>query len=209
MEYLPDHKMDKETFIKFSSDVFDEYMKISVPLIKENIENTKQEFLDMLANGWEFDNRFKREVAFKEEDKTTIHKESGVKIHGYPDRVELTKDGKAIIVDFKTERKMNSHIKDDVNTCLQVLIYAYIVEKEMNLEIDHCEYRMLRFTNGIITCKYDDEIKKELADKLITFKNAIDNSDYHIEPFTSAEEKLRCKYCKYSSICGKVVVDDE
>ncbi len=208
MEYLPDHKMDKDSFIEFSSTVFDEYMKISVPLIKENIENTKQEFLDMLSNGWDFDDRFKREVAFKEEDKTTIHKESGVKIHGYPDRVELTKDGKAVIVDFKTERKMNNHIKDDVDTCLQVLIYAYIVEKEMNLEIDHCEYRMLRFPNGIITCKYDAEIKNELANKLIIFKNAIENSDYDIQPFTSDEEKIRCKYCKYSSICGKVVKDE-
>lgn len=209
MEYLPDHPMDKETFISFAGDVFDEYMKISVPLIRENIQNIKDQFLDMIANGWQIDNDNKRKVLFKEEDKTTTHSESGVVIHGYPDRVEITPEGKAIIIDFKTENKLNKHKKDDVDSCLQVLIYAYIVEKEMKLEIDHCEFRMLRFKNGIVTCKYDQQIKDDLTKKLIEFKQVIDSGDYHIEPMSEKEEKDKCKYCKFGSICGKKVTNDE
>ena len=209
MEYLSDNHMNKDDFIKFAEDVFDEYMKISVPLIKENIENTKKQFLEMMENGWQFDNDNKRKVAFKEEDKETLHIESGITIHGFPDRVEYTSDGKAVIIDFKTEHKLNKHKKDDIDSCLQVLIYAYIVEKEMKVEIDHCEYRMLRYPNGIITCKYDDEIKEALTTKLKEFKTAIDSFDYHIDPFSEKEEKEKCKYCKFGSICGKVVTKDE
>lgn len=209
MEYLPDHQMNKDEFLDLAGKVFDEYMNISVPLMKENIQNTKEQFLEMALNGYDIDNKYKRKIAFKEEDKVTKHFESGINIHGLPDRVELNEDGKAIIIDFKTERRFDAHKKDDVDTCLQVLIYAYIVEKTMNIEIDHCEYRMLRYENGIITCKYDDEIKEKLTNKLIQFKNAIDNNDYSIEPMNEDEEKQKCKYCKYGNICGKVVTKNE
>lgn len=207
MEYLSDHKMSKEEFVKLAGEVFDEYMNISVPIIKEKTENTKQEFIQMLENGWQMDNDNRRDVFFKEEDKNVIHSQTGLVIHGYPDRVEKTSDGKAVIIDFKTERNRNSHLQDDIDSCLQVLIYAYIVEKAMNVEVDHCEYRMLRYKNGIVTCKYDDEIKEKLTNKLIEFKNAIDKADFSIEPMSKEEEKEKCKYCKFGLICKKVVID--
>lgn len=207
--YMKGNRISLDEFTRFGSDVFDEYMKITVPLVKEGIKNTKDQFIEMLTNGWHMDDENRRAVAFKEEDKTTIHEESGIKIHGYPDRVEKTSDGKAVIIDFKTERDLNSHKKDDVDTCLQVLIYAYIVEKEMNLEIDHCEYRMLRFSNGIIKCKYDQDIKEQMSAKLIEFKDAIEHADYNIEPMSEKDAKKKCKYCKFGSICGRVVTKDE
>ena len=210
MEYLADHKgISKEEFLAFSNTVFDEYMKICVPLIKDNIENTREEFLDMMSNGYDFDQKYKRRLAFKEEDKVCEHVESKVTIHGFPDRVELTDDGKAVIIDFKTERKRGLHIKDDIDTCLQVIIYAYLVEHTMNIEVDHCEYRLLRFEDGIVTCKYDDEIKNQLTEKLLEFKHSLDTGDYSIEPFSKEEEKDKCKYCKYGSICGKVVTEKQ
>ena len=209
MEYLPEHRMEKEEFKEFAGKVFDEYMNITVPLIKDKIPNIREQFVKMLENGWEMDDRHKRKVAFKEEDKDAIHDETGIKIHGYPDRVELTDDGKAVIIDFKTERDLRAHKKDDIDSCLQVIVYAYIVEKTMGLEIDHCEYRMLRYdaSKGIITCKYDQEIKDQLAAKLQEYKQALETGDFEIEPFDKDEEKDRCKYCKYGSICGKVVID--
>ena len=202
MEYLSDHWMEKDDYLKLCGIVFDEYMNITVPLIRENIDQKRDEFVNMMENGWNWDNEFKREVAFKEEDKDCIHKETGICIHGYPDRVELTEDGKAIIVDFKTEGKLGVHLKDDIDTCLQVIIYAYIVENAMGKKIDHCEY-------GIITCKYDDEIKKQLTEKLSEFKQSLEMGDFSIEPMTANEEKERCRYCKYGSICGKTVIEDE
>lgn len=209
MEYLADHRMPKEDFLKLSDEVFDEYMKISVPLVKESIQKAKEEFVEMLSNGFDMDEANPRELDFKEEDQDVVHEQTGIIIHGYPDRVEKTKEGKAVIVDFKTERDKNAHLKDDINTCLQVLIYAYIVENKMSRQIDHCEYRMLRFDkNNIVTCKYDKEMKDLLNQKLIEFKDAIDSGDFSIEPMTIDEEKEKCKYCKYGAICGKVVIDE-
>lgn len=210
MEYLADHKeMSFEEFKKLAADTFDEYMKISVPLVKDKIDIAKEQFIEMLENGYKMDKANPREVDFKEEDKTTIHEETGIKIHGFPDRVENTKDGKAIIIDFKTERHKDAHIKDDIDTCLQVVIYAYIVEKELHKEIDHCEYRMLRYEDGIISCKYDEEIKAGLTKKLTEFKKALESGNFEIEPMSKEEEKVRCKYCKLGSICHKVVIDND
>ena len=210
MEYLPEHPMSREEFSDFSKTVFDEYMNISVPLIKDKINGVREDFVEMLETGWDMDNKFKRKLAFKEEDKSATHEPSGVVIHGYPDRVELTDEGKAVIIDFKTERDLNAHLQDDIDSCLQVVMYAYIVEKTMGYEVDHCEYRMLRgnVNNGIVTCKYDDEIKQQLSEKLMEFKRCMAEGDFDIEPMSSDEEKERCKYCKYGSICGKVIRDD-
>ena len=209
MEYLADHRMPKDDFIKFADEVFDEYMKITVPLIPEKIADVKDQFLDMVANGWQMDEDNKRDLDFKEEDKDCPHKETGIVIHGYPDRVETTKDGKAVIIDFKTERNKKAHKKDDIDSCLQVLIYAYIVENALHKEVSHCEYRMLRFKDGIVTCKYDEEMKNALTAKLQEFKTALDAGDFSIGPMSKEEEKEKCKYCKYGSICGKEVVEDE
>ena len=209
MEYLSKHKMSKQEFLSLGKETFDKYMKICVPLINEKIDSVREEFVEMLENGYQMDEDNKREVMFAEEDIEVTHLESGVVIHGFPDRVEKLGNGKAVIVDFKTERKKNNHIKDDIDTCLQVLIYAYIVENGLNTKVDHCEYRMLRFPDGIITCKYDDEIKKELSLKLNEFKYSINTGDFSIEPMNSEEEAEKCKYCSFGSICGKVVSDDE
>jgi len=210
MEYLGKHKeMSKDDFVKLAQDVFDEYTKITVPLISEKIIDVREQFVDMLANGWQMDKDNPRKLAMAEEDKDALHAQTGIVVHGYPDRVELDENGNAVIIDFKTERDKDAHIQDDIKTCLQVIIYAYIVENTLGIKVDHCEYRMLRFEDGIITCKYDDEIKQQLNEKLHEFKNALENKDFTIEPFDKETEKVKCKYCKFQTICGKVVNDEQ
>ena len=211
MEYLSEHPARREDFLDLCGTVFDEYLDISVPLVRDKAFEEKEQFLEMMDTGWRMDERFKRKVAFKEEDKEALHEGSGVRIHGFPDRVEIDENGKAVIIDFKTERDLNAHIKDDIDSCLQVVIYAYIVEKTMGLQVDHCEYRMLRGNvyNGLITCKYDDEIKKRLDEKLKEFRRCVETGDFGIGPMSPAEEKDRCKYCKYGAICGKVITEEE
>lgn len=208
MEYLADHReLSLDEFKELAATAFDEYLKITVPLVPEKAENAREEFVEWLEHGYKMDEANPRKVDFKEEDKTTLHDESGIMIHGFPDRVEETNDGKAVVIDFKTGR--DEHIEDDVDTCLQVLIYAYIVEKECHKQIDHCEYRMLRKENGIIKCKYDQEIKDKLTEKLLVFKNALDTGDFSIEPMSKQEERDKCQYCMFGDICGKVVTEDE
>ena len=79
----------------------------------------------------------------------------------------------------------------------------------MHKQIDHCEYRMLRYKDGIVTCKYDDEMKEKLNNKLQEFKAVMDSGDFSIPPMTKEEEKEKCKYCKFGAICGKEVIEDE
>ena len=52
-------------------------------------------------------------------------------------------------------------------------------------------------------CRYDDEMKAKLDDKLMEFKEAIENGDFEIGTMTPDEEKEICKYCKYGSICRR------
>ena len=142
-----------------------------------------------------------REIAVKEEDVETTH-DCGIKIHGYPDRVEKLDDGSYIVVDFKTKRKVE-HVEDDIDTCLQVIIYAYILEKELGMNIKRGEYRYLR-TGDVVTCDYNDEIKDKLSDKLKEFKECLERGLFGVPAFLSKDdEKDICKYCKYGGICGK------
>ena len=142
-----------------------------------------------------------RESPLKEEDIEAVH-DCGLKIHGFPDRVEKLDDGSYIVVDFKTKRKID-HQKDDVGTCLQVMIYAYILERALGYKITRGEYRYLRL-NETVTCEYNQEKKEELADYLQTFKEHLERGFFPLPSDKTPDEmKEICKYCKFDGICGK------
>lgn len=209
MEILGEQKLELTEFKKLAAEAFDNQLKITVPLVKEKVALAREDFVAMAENGWLMDQMTKRQILFKEEDKECEHAASGIIIHGYPDRVEVDENGKAVIVDFKSENRLDSHLEDDVDSCLQVLIYAYIVEKTMGVRVDHCEYHMLRFNDGIIKCRFDEEIRNALDQKLCEFKKALDNQEFAVGSISKDEEKRRCRYCPYGLICGKVVRDNE
>ena len=143
-----------------------------------------------------------REVILKEEDISCVH-ESGISIHGYPDRVEKLDDGTYLIVDFKSGGKV-THKENDINSCLQVVIYAYLME-HMGYKISGAEFRYLRL-GEIVKCKYDDEIKAELNDILMEFKAFMEKSEFPISEFAinrTENDPDPCAYCKYGMICGK------
>ena len=100
-----------------------------------------------------------------------------------------------MIVDFKTGRKIK-HKEDDIFTCLQVLIYAYMMEQS-GYDIAGCEYRYIR-NRKTVTCRFDDEMKAKLADRLTEFRTALLSGDY-----PCAESEDSCRYCTLRSICGK------
>lgn len=180
METLANSNMKKDDFIKESELVFDKYILANPPLIMENVPAKREEFVEMMESAYDMDPH--REVILKEEDIYCEHS-SGVKIHGLPDRVEKLNDGSYIIVDFKSGRSVK-HEADDINTCLQVVIYAYLMEQK-GYNISRGEFRYLR-TGDVITCKYDDEMKSALNDILIKFRNALEN--FNFEPVSDSEE---------------------
>lgn len=189
MEQLANNDMTLEDFMKMSREFFDRFIDEHPPIIPDKISHERDVFLEMMENAYETDPH--RKVVLKEEDIHTVH-DSGVKLRGFPDRVEELEDGSVVIVDYKTGRNVK-HTEDDFYSCLQVIIYAYLMES-LGYKVSGCEYRYIR-RGQTVTCKYDDEMRSKLNDCLELFKQMMLDGDF---PCGYA-----CDYCKYEGICGK------
>lgn len=205
MKELGNSRMSLDEFLELSGKCFDLFLAQNPPLMEQVALKERQDFLEMMETAYLTDP--KKEVAFGEEKVSCVH-ESGVMIHGYPDRVEKLADGTYLVVDFKTGRNIN-HVEDDIETCLQNVMYAYLMEQK-GLKISGTEYRYIRL-GETVRCKYDDEKKNELFEKLTDFKKHLENADFPIPEAAYKENKENddpdpCHYCKYGLICGKTDV---
>ena len=206
MERLGNSDMSCEDFLKLSNEYFDRFLEENPPLLLQNAETERNEFLEMMQKAYDTDPH--RKVVLEEEYVECTHG-SGVKIKGFPDRVEKLEDGTYLIVDFKTKRKKD-HIQDDIDTCLQIVIYAYLMEQK-GFKVSGGEFRYIRL-GETVTCKYDGEMKQKLADKLNAFKQAMESMKFSLPDFSKDPKQDTCKYCKYGMICGKAKqqeADDE
>lgn len=194
MEHLAEAHVSKEDFLKRAEKEFEDFLKSRPPLHPEAVANERRDYLRMMENAYDGD---PDNEVISAEEKWTVEHESGVKLFGYPDRIEKMSDGKYVIADFKTKRKIE-HVEDDVDTCLQVLLYAYMAEKQ-GYPVTSCEYRYMR-QNESVVCKYDESMKAALARKLEFFRQSLENSVYPCKP---GEQDENCKYCKCGDICGK------
>lgn len=197
MERLAETNEDRDTFLRKAGEEFDDFLKVKRPLHVDRAAWKKKEYLDIIANAYDMDPH--NEVLGAEEKKECLH-ESGIVLYGYPDRVEKTAEGEYIIADFKTGKKIK-HNPDDPAACRQVLIYAYMLEKD-GKPISRCEYRYLRDAQ-VIPCKYDDAMKAALNEDLVKFKNDLESGN-----FSKTDKKENCTYCKCRPICGGCKSDD-
>ena len=202
MELLADDPdMPLEQFKKLSGEYFDRYVDEHPPLITKNIENQRTLFIEMMENA--YSTNPKREVVLKEEDIHCMH-ETGIKIHGFPDRVERLEDGTCLIVDYKTGNKVK-HVENDPYTCLQVLVYAYLMENA-GYKISGCEYRYIRL-GQTVKCAWDEETQRGLSEILAEFKRNMRFGEFRLNVLSEEDIKEGandpCRYCKYGSVCGK------
>ena len=197
MKGLADSYCDLDAFLKRADAAFDDFLQCRPPIHPEAAAKEKRVFLDMMKTAYETDPN--NTVVVSEEKLECTHS-SGIRLAGYPDRVEQISDNEYIIADYKTGKKI-SHKEDDIDTCLQTVIYAYMLETQ-GKTISSCKYRYLR--NGItITCNYNADMKDKLNEKLKEFKNSLDTGDFR------AEKKDACKYCKVKSICDEQLFAEE
>ena len=63
------------------------------------------------------------------------------------------------------------------------------------------EFRYIRL-GETISCKYDDEIKSALNEKLTLFKEIMKGGEFPLPGVVSGGDTDPCKYCKCMSICG-------
>ena len=192
MEELAHNPCDRDTFMQRAKTAFDTFLLSRPPILKDNAAMEKGTFCRMMENAYDSDPGNK--VLASEEDQSFRHT-SGVLLSGIPDRVEQTAQGEYIIADYKTG-KLIRHQADDIATCLQVVIYAYLLEQR-GVRITRCEYRYLRH-GSTVSCRYDAAMKEKLNARLLEFKNALDTGE-----FPPANNKENCTYCKLAGICGK------
>ncbi len=200
MEQLGGSKMTEKEFMTLGGLYFDRFMEEHPPVIPERVTAVKVDFLEMCKTAFEMDPG--HDVLLKETELHAVHT-TGVKIHGYPDRVEQLPDGKVTIVDYKTGRRI-SHVQDDPITCLQVLLYAYMME-EQGYPVQGGEYRYIRQGESV-TCRYDDEMKNELTKLLEEFKECMERGDFPAATEEAPEERHveePCQYCTYAMICHR------
>lgn len=191
MKTLANSDMSSETFLKLSGEYFDRFILEHPPLVPQKVAAEREKFLDMMKTAYPMAPR--RKVLLKEEEIHCTH-ESGIKLHGFPDRVEELDDGTCLVVDFKAGRYIK-HKQDDIDTCLQIVLYAYMMEQK-GYKVSSGEYRYIQL-GETVSCRYDDEMKQKLADKLAKFKASMESGDFPIPASPP------CDYCSFGSICGK------
>ena len=192
MEELAHCPCDRDVFLQRAEGAFDRFLLSRPPIHTDSAAMDKKTFCKMMANAYDMDPKY--EVLASEEDQHFRHS-CGILLHGIPDRVEKTPAGEYIIADYKTGKRIR-HIANDIDTCLQVVIYAYLLEQR-GIPISRCEYRYLR-DGLIIPCRYDAAMKEKLTDKLLVLKQALDTGE-----FPTAGDKSACTYCTLAGICGK------
>ena len=196
MECLANASMDHDEFLYLSDTYFDRFLANKPPLIAEKARAAKEQFLEMMETAYEMEPH--RETLLKEEEIHCVH-ETGVKIHGYPDRVEKLDDGSCLIADFKSGNNI-AHVQDDIDTCLQVVIYAYLMEQS-GYKVSGGEFRYIR-RGETVSCKYNEEMKAKLAEKLSFFRDSLISGDFPVAEVPE-DGSDPCHFCKYGSICGK------
>lgn len=199
MEILADSPdISSEDFMQISGQLFDSFIGQNAVILADSVDDVRTDFIEMMENAYASDPHNK--VIFSEEKIECVH-ESGIKIGGRPDRVEQTADGKYILVDYKTGQNLK-HEKDDIESCLQVVLYAYILEKN-GYKVKECQYRYINL-DDLITCRYDDEMRSLLDAKMNDFKEHL--SELRFEPAGSEDD---CKYCGFKGICRSDIGGDE
>ena len=191
MEKLAAENCSRDEFLEASSREFDKALKVRPPLHRSDADAMKRDFLRMMETTYDMD---PNNPVVSAETEYTFRHPSGISLHGYPDRVEKDADGRYIIADFKTKRKIE-HKEDDFGSCMQVIVYAWLCE-QAGIDISSCEYRYLR-KGKTVSCKYDDEMRDALAALLDDLRAAIDNNYFPRTP----DKDISCKYCRFADIC--------
>ena len=198
VEQTANKDVSAEEFLKLSGETFDRYIAMHPPLITQNVDTERSKFLEMMETAYRMVDRT-ADVTLKEEPVHITHEESKVNLYGFPDRVEKQGDGTYHIIDFKSSNKLG-HKEDDIETCLQIVIYAYLMEKAKNIEIADGKFMYIKL-DETVPCRYDDDMKTALTEKLNAFKEDIKEGKFNISP--EAEANGTCNYCKFGMICGK------
>ena len=200
LENLDKHQTSFAEFLVDSEKAFDEYLVINPMDNASLVLAKKKEFLDMMTNAYGMENY--EPTILKEHDLVFLHNESGVHIHGLPDKVILNPDKKTLrVIDYKTKNHLE-HSVNDPSTMIQCTMYSYLTEKKFTqYKVSSFEYRYLKFFYSVFSddmsehYAYLTEILKKLNDSINTGVFA---------PILQQEKTCYFKsICKYGNECKK------
>lgn len=194
----PAEQRSKEKARELAECLFEDHIAGRPPIHADAAEAEKQLFVEMVEKAYEW--RGNNKVVSAEKEYDVKHEKSGVTLMGLPDSVEETPKGR-LVADYKTGYSLK-HKDNDVDSCLQTLIYSYIMnhpEKKIE-DKDKVVGSVYRYTrlNREVSCDYNDEIEAKMSKKLGEFGQALENNkfDFPAKPYN-------CKKCVYKYVCGK------
>ncbi|SFW22214.1 PD-(D/E)XK nuclease family protein [Ruminococcus flavefaciens] len=186
------YSMSKEKVKAEAVRRFNALLTARPPINPPDVKRVREDFMRMVENG--FESSAGNEVIYSEHTIKPV-KIGSIKLKGRLDRLEKTPDENIVIVDYKTGRRVN-HRQDDIASCLQILLYAAMLEESEDIKVSGGEYRYLRY-NKSIPCAYTEFIKEALVGITENFAKGVSNAEFppHISD--------NCRFCGYSNICRK------
>lgn len=134
-------------------------------------------------------------IGYNKDEDTSLN---GVKFHGSIDLVIRDKNGKLVILDYKTGENIKHDPQDNVS-CMQGLIYSQVYEKLHGEEVSKLIFYYPKKGHPVeIDSPCDLEKKQFINEKIAVFKNALLNK--HFETVDDIEQ-CSALYCKFADIC--------
>ena len=183
--------LSREEFLALAGRAFDDFLLSRPPLVPQQGEKAREEFLDMMGNAYDMESH--NQVISTETD-YECRRPGKISIHGLPDRVEKAPDGSCFVVDYKSGRKLR-HRENDPDTCLQILIYMWLCQQAGLGRITGGRYYYLR-KKRVVPCEYSSENQEYLQKTLDGMENILRGNEFPRE-----ESRDNCRYCKMGAIC--------
>ncbi len=185
----------KEEFGLIAAQRFNEYLIIRYPNNFVTADLAKEQFVEMMENAYEMEGDSK--TLFREEDIITVH-ESGITIHGFPDKVIENPDGTVRVIDYKTGNAV-VHSSDDAASMVQCTMYSYIIEKIKGRRVSDFEYWYLKHKHIVRGSDND----KTMQDHYASLKEILTNLAVSLSTGEFLPNLDYCKNCFYQKVCMK------
>lgn len=184
-----------EEFGKVASKAFDDYLIMHQADNMTLANKAKDEFVDMMKTAYVMEGNDK--TLFREEDITCVHP-SGIRIHGFPDKVVENPDGTVTIIDYKTGRAI-SHDASDIPSMIQCTIYSFIVEERKKRHVSGFEYWYLRHNTRI----FSGDDGKTMTDHYNNLNTVLNNLFNSLKSGTFTPNHSNCDNCYYKDVCPR------
>lgn len=177
---------EKDIFLKKAETDFGAFLQKKPPLIEASVRAAKNDCLSLAGNLFDMMDPGARHYKSEEALSGAI---GGVRFEGRFDRIEQMADGTYAVIDFKTGKHV-SHSPEDLHTCVQGLIYAYLAGEAYGINVSTCIFRYPANMQDVIV-PYDRE---QLLSIVQEFVDGINSGDFACDSkglFTDKYDRLR------------------